>query len=352
MPNIDTSKVKAIASEMIDINNRYRDDFSAVEQAINRLRTDWQQPQKVSSAAFACFDEIKAKFFEPSITERRELAQFLCDAVGIGYEEAENTNKKILEGLFEVVESPLSSMVSSTSVLIKNDFSSTDSSNKGITLQDILGGIKDNIEGIPDEIKDVAATLEIIENYYDELPKELKEQIDKLVPSTLKEAYKHTSDLLKGEFTMENIYEMIDYIGDGSTKSAAIIETIKYSIDIGNRRYEEAVQDISNQIMQGDLYGATFDLVESFVDVVGGGVIDVSFDLLGGATDGLLNNSLPLLNNATTDLTGQSIGAWISDTGEFLAEGVDTITDYVSDGVNYVTDTIVEFRSAICSMIF
>lgn len=103
MPNIDTSKVKVIAGEMIDINNRYKDDFSAVEQAINRLRTDWQQPQKVSSAAFACFDEIKAKFFEPSITERRELAQFLCDAVGIGYEEAENTNKKILEDLFDVI---------------------------------------------------------------------------------------------------------------------------------------------------------------------------------------------------------------------------------------------------------
>lgn len=103
MPNIDTSKVKAIAGEMIDINNRYKDDFSAVEQAINRLRTDWQQQQKVSTAAFACFDEIKAKFFEPSITERREIAQFLCDAVGIGYEEAENTNKRLLEGLFDVV---------------------------------------------------------------------------------------------------------------------------------------------------------------------------------------------------------------------------------------------------------
>ena len=74
-----------------------------MEQAINRLRTDWQQPQKVSSAAFACFDEIKAKFFEPSITERRELAQFLCDAVGIGYEEAENTNKRLLEDLFDVI---------------------------------------------------------------------------------------------------------------------------------------------------------------------------------------------------------------------------------------------------------
>ncbi len=112
MPNIDTSKVKTIASEMIDINNRYRDDFSAVEQAINRLKTDWKQPQKVSSAAFSCFDEIKAKFFEPSVTERRELAQFLCDAVGIGYEEAENTNKSLLEQLFNVVNSTITSVSS------------------------------------------------------------------------------------------------------------------------------------------------------------------------------------------------------------------------------------------------
>lgn len=103
MPNIDTSKVKSIASEMIDINNRYKDDFSAVEQAINRLKNDWQQPQKVPSAAFACFDEIKAKYFDSAIQERQELAQYLCDAVGIGYEEVEKTNKKLLEGLFDVV---------------------------------------------------------------------------------------------------------------------------------------------------------------------------------------------------------------------------------------------------------
>lgn len=103
MPRIDTAKVKTIAGEMIAINNRYSEDFSAVEQAIDRLKNDWQQPQKVSSAAFACFDEIKAKFFEPSISESREMAQYLCDAVGIGYEEAENANKKLLEGLFDVV---------------------------------------------------------------------------------------------------------------------------------------------------------------------------------------------------------------------------------------------------------
>lgn len=130
MPNIDTSKVKAIAGEMIDINNRYKDDFSAVEQAINRLKTDWQQPQKVSSAAFACFDEIKAKFFEPSITERRELAQFLCDAVGIGYEEAENTNKKLLEGLFEVggvaASTAMYTNASRTSNMLNEDYKFVD----------------------------------------------------------------------------------------------------------------------------------------------------------------------------------------------------------------------------------
>lgn len=111
MLNIDTSKVKAIAGEMIDINNRYKDDFSAVVQAVNRLKSDWQQPQKVASAAFACFDEIKSKYFEPSIEERRQLAQYLCDAVGIGYEEVEKTNRGLLEQLFDVVGA-VSSIVS------------------------------------------------------------------------------------------------------------------------------------------------------------------------------------------------------------------------------------------------
>lgn len=116
MPNIDTSKVKAIASEIIDINNRYKDDFSAVEQAINRLRTDWQQPQKVSSASFACFDEIKSKYFDSAIGERQELAQYLCGAVGIGYEEVENTNKKILEDLFDVATT-ISSIARGTNII-------------------------------------------------------------------------------------------------------------------------------------------------------------------------------------------------------------------------------------------
>lgn len=124
MPRIDTAKVKTIAGEMIAINNRYNEDFSVVEQAINRLKNDWQQPQKVSSAAFACFDEIKTKFFEPSISESREMAQYLCDAVGIGYEEAENANKKLLEGLFDVVGS-----ASSIVELTQQDSNSTTISN-------------------------------------------------------------------------------------------------------------------------------------------------------------------------------------------------------------------------------
>lgn len=109
---IDTSRVVEIASKIISLNNRCRDDFSAVEQAINRLRTDWQQPQKVSTAAFACFEEIKSKYFDSAIQERQELTQYLCDAVGIGYEEAENTNKKLLEGLFEVGSVAASTVIS------------------------------------------------------------------------------------------------------------------------------------------------------------------------------------------------------------------------------------------------
>ncbi len=106
MMKIDTAKVKSIASEMIDINNRYKEDFSSVEQAVNRLKSDWQQPENVATAAFACFDEIKAKFFDSSISERQQLAEYLCNAVGLGYEDVENANKSLLEGLFEATASP------------------------------------------------------------------------------------------------------------------------------------------------------------------------------------------------------------------------------------------------------
>ncbi len=164
MPNIDTSKVKAIASEMIDINNRYNDDYSAVEQAINRLKSDWQQPQKVASAAFACFDEIKAKFFEPSITERRELAQFLCDAVGIGYEEAEKTNKNLLEQLFDSIVDNSNTVISAT-VNVINTINQNSSSNKTADM-DNAGIIYNNKDKTDDFYLSGGCVITSITNMY------------------------------------------------------------------------------------------------------------------------------------------------------------------------------------------
>lgn len=120
MINIDTAKVKSIAGEIVKINNRCRDDFSAVEQAVNRLKDDWQQPQNVASSAFACFDEIKAKYFEATVQERQGLAQYLCDAVGLKYEEVEKGNKSILEGLFDII-SDKSTVVSGDRSADSND---------------------------------------------------------------------------------------------------------------------------------------------------------------------------------------------------------------------------------------
>ncbi len=111
---IDTGKVVAVAQQMIEINNRLISDFSAVEEALKRLGAEWSEPSDVAAAAFKCFDEIKTKYFDPTVAERCELAQFLCDAVGIGYENTENQNKKVLEGLFDVGETSPSIAYSKT----------------------------------------------------------------------------------------------------------------------------------------------------------------------------------------------------------------------------------------------
>lgn len=352
MPSIDTAKVKSIAGEMIRINNQCRDDFSAVEQVVKRLKADWQQPQSIASSAFACFDEIKSKYFEAATKDRQELAQYLCDAVGIGYEEIETTNKSLLEGLFD--GNTLQTAAAIVAGVADSNFgiSPDEPSDNRITINDVWNELKRNISGIPNEIKNISEFLETIEGHYDELPDSVKEMIESLVPKDIAEAYKHTSDLLTGNFTMDNVYQMINYMGQGSSKSAAIVQTIKYSVSKGKERDKKAMQDITDQILEGDLYGATFDMVEGFVDVVGGGVIDVGFNLVGNTADALVDKASPNLNKAVTELTGKSVGEWISDTGEDLSDGLDKVTDHISNGVNYVTDSIDKVRSALCDLIF
>lgn len=125
---VDTGKVVSIAQQMIEINNRQVGDFSAVEEALKRLGAEWSEPSDVATAAFKCFDQIKTKYFDPTVAERRELAQFLCDAVGIGYENTENQNKKVLEGLFDVGETA-PSIDKSNQEVSNNTISNTTSTN-------------------------------------------------------------------------------------------------------------------------------------------------------------------------------------------------------------------------------
>lgn len=101
MPDIDTSKVFAIAQDMAKINTSLTNDFSVVEKAVKKLRSDIQSPSEISEGIVSSFDELKENYFNAANKKRRELIDYLCNVVGKGYEDAEKTNKDLLEDAFK-----------------------------------------------------------------------------------------------------------------------------------------------------------------------------------------------------------------------------------------------------------
>lgn len=349
---IDTSKVISIAQDFTNINNRYKDDFSSVENAIGKLKSEWQQPQKVASAAFACFDEIKSKYFEPSIQDREQLAQYLCDAVGIGYEEVENTNKKILEGLFNTVEAVIPMIDTTVQSNVSN----------AIASDNILWDtVKEEIADFPEDINSAGEALAWLEEQYekghDRLPDWLSHGadvvLDIFVPSSLQTAYTLTSEILQGDLTLKDTWDAVTSVLKKNTKLAVICETINYTLDKGNARYDKMKQEITEQISEGDVLGAVFDGAEGFIDTIIGGSIEILGDVVGGLVDKIIDD-VPIVKGINklveygtgllgwNDGDGYSVGGLISAGTEIVSDVLDMATDFITDKIDVVTDAVTD----------
>ena len=316
MPNIDTSKVKAIAGEMIDINNRYRDDFSAVEQAINRLRTDWQQPQKVSSAAFACFDEIKSKYFDSAIGERQELAQYLCDAVGIGYEEVENTNKKLLEGLFADSEvKTLNGTQFSTHFAVSN-------------IRETIG------EAFENDKENINEIFEFIDNKYASI---LNEPARNLLKKYILEEIKY------GNVAYVDIYEVLRDIGTENFDVATIGDIVSIYYDLSGQKSLFSTSLITTlkilppylaKTRKYDVRSDQYLKDGNFLAAIYTRAVNGSVTIVQGTVDGvckIIDKTLRLsdVSDAIEIISGGSIdiGGWFATGGKGISDAVDYITN-------------------------
>ena len=158
------------------------------------------------------------------------------------------------------------------------------------------------------------------------------------MPKGLKTAYQITSDLLQGEFDLDNVMSAIKYVAGSSLEVSAVISAIDYTLDKGKDYLNKAQDKATQNILEGDLLGASANAFEGLVDTVGGGVATVAGDLIGGAIDKTIGK-IPGISTAIKLWTGgKSIGSYIEDGAAYVADGIDKVTDIITDGINVVTD--------------
>lgn len=214
-----------------------------------------------------------------------------------------------------------------------------------------IEALKKEIKSIPDDIRSAGEVLSIIEDKYKELPRDITFAIDVFVPGTLKDAYTITSGIFQGDLTWEEALDAGKSIAVKNTKLGLILETFDYTITTAKDIDDEMMEDVMKQLKEGDIIGAFGDATEGFIDGVLGGTIKVIGDYTGDRVDDFIDDvpGVKYLNKFFEYSTGMldmnegegySIGGLISETGEAIFEGIDTVTDYASDKLNEVTDVV------------
>lgn len=225
-------------------------------------------------------------------------------------------------------------------------------------LGDLWDSIVNEIQDIPEDVAAAGDALEWIEKIYGKAPHWFTHGVNVLCPSSLKDAYTFTSHLLQGTLTLEDGYDIARSILSKNLYCSVIFSTFDYYSEKGEAFDAELTQNMSAEIMQGDLVGLVFEGAEGFVDGILGGSVEVLAKSLGGTIDSYLKDIGGDIPNKTVeyitglfginDGDGASIGDLVGYSGEAIAYGVDVATDIITDGVNFVTDnTIKGIKSGI-----
>ena len=220
--------------------------------------------------------------------------------------------------------------------------------------------IKEEVAGIPEDIKAAGDALGWLEEKYGQLPKWFTHGVDVLVPGSIQDAYKITSGLLQGDLTLEDGWKTVSKILSTNSKLAVVCQTINYTFDKGLAREAEMNAELAEQIAQGDILGAIFDGAEGFTDCIIGGAIEVLGDVGGGMIDSAIDN-IPVVKGINmiaeygtgllgwNDGDGYSIGGLVGHATEKISDGLDAATDFITDATDVVTDAITEGIGDCCA---
>ncbi len=306
------------AAQLSTLSNDFNNLFDSVVSELNTINGNWSKNL--------------ANNFAGKIVSAQNGFRSVVDALNNGSEAA-----RICAESFENIDDVLAKMMSGGGS--NSSAGATITGGNAISGSvDIIEAVKNELGKIPEQIKTAGEALKYLEDKYGELPEEAKVIIDAVVPKGLKTAYQITSDLLQGEFDLDNVMSAIKYVAGSSLEVSAVISAIDYTLDKGKDYLNKAQDKATQNIMEGDLLGASANAFEGFVDTVGGGVATVAGDLIGGAIDKTIGK-IPGISTAIKLWTGgKSIGSYIEDGAAYVADGIDKATDIITDGINVVTD--------------
>ena len=223
------------------------------------------------------------------------------------------------------------------------------------------GVAKEELASILKDAKSAGEVLARIEQWYENLPREVKIAVNIAVPGALEKAYEFTSDLVQGDFTLENVWDVAKAATKKSPYISATFEVIEYVFDNeGKARRIEFETEVEDQIMEGDILGALLDTTEGLIDIVAGGTVECSLAVLGGMVDayiskidgGILEEGMKYLTGMITpDGEEYSLGDLVGAGGEAIAAGLDFGTDVITDITDVVTSGITSGLKGVCSWI-
>lgn len=213
--------------------------------------------------------------------------------------------------------------------------------------------IREQITGIPEDIKSAGETLAWIEKQWGKLPDEVTHSADVFVPGTVKTAYTLTSSILQGNLTPEEGWEAAKSILKKDSTLAVVCGAIDYALDKGIERSDKMQQELLEQLKEGDAFGFVSDALEGTVDTIFGGCIEVLGNMGGDLVDTAVDN-IPVVKSVNqlieyktgllgwNDGKGYSVGGLIGAGAEKLSDGIDAATDFITDKIDSVTDVVTD----------
>lgn len=195
--------------------------------------------------------------------------------------------------------------------------------------------------------------------------------ITELIPSEIRDIYHYGSGILQRDLTSNDWLELAseqiaeiwanpvswfseqgvsDAVFGVGTKAVVLVETIGYALsDRSEQRQKKNERNIQDQMRELDGGGVLIDTVESCIDTLAGGTVEVVFSSAGVLVDTLNSQTTDNLSPGKKKVMKTIDGGWRYATGHSMGESIAGAGQKISDTIDWTTDQITAGADIITS---